>query len=182
MYHYKMTESFAGAMVTVIPIIMLVAGVEAAKAAKAATRSIEQMVQHALAQTAAGERRAPVISPWQWVLLVAWAAVGLAHVFAETLLITWLGKTERPTAPGQALFITLVAVVGFFSVAMGPVFVMTFKVAGSSLTAMRHARDALRDLQGETTHESAQTGASPDSGTPSASHHELRGVNRPDQG
>ncbi|MGW6747607.1 hypothetical protein [Streptomyces sp. NPDC055006] len=131
---YKMTGDFAGAMVTVIPVIMLMAVAEANKYAKSVLRAVNAMLDY-LTDEAVEEPPKP-ISAWHWPLTLAWLTLGMLHVVAEVKLIVWLAKTEHPAAPNQALFITIVASLGFLVVVMGPFFAMSVGVLRKLIPAM----------------------------------------------
>jgi hypothetical protein len=123
---YKMTEEFASAMVTVIPIILLVASVEFNSITRAQHAEMREYLEDQRARLRAlREGRAtsaPVpavpaaatrnrrIATWFWAVLV------MSHIWAEVALIEWLGGTDRHPEPVRAALIAWITMGGFFAV------------------------------------------------------------------
>ncbi|WP_326710471.1 hypothetical protein OG758_15035 [Streptomyces sp. NBC_01474] len=108
-----MTEEFAGAMVTVIPIILLLAGVEWHNRVKDDVDKAKQRLEKLRRGESAPYERPPM---WRYFLDVVWVALVVSHGIAEAYLITWLAGTERPAAPGWADFIATTGGAGFLLV------------------------------------------------------------------
>ncbi|MGA5146299.1 hypothetical protein ACPCSF_14800 [Streptomyces griseoincarnatus] len=116
----QMSEPFAGAMVTVIPIIMLVAGVEYTKHTKRHTAELDRELS---------ERRAGVADPVSAfnprkvltvIAVIGWGTLAGTHIVAEGLLILWLASVEQEPQPGLALFISVTAYFGFAGTIAAP--------------------------------------------------------------
>lgn len=138
---YKMTEEFASAMVTVIPIILLLGGAEMLKLTKVyvearfpeVNREVWDALGRHLIRAEGGEpaeiplprREAdgkPELSSWgAFEILFAgiWGLVAVAHVYMEVRLIQWLATAERPAAPVLAERVTWVAGAGFVMLLVG---------------------------------------------------------------
>ncbi|MFD7184962.1 hypothetical protein ACFV90_33825 [Streptomyces sp. NPDC059904] len=126
----KMTESFAGAMVTVIPIILVAAGIETQQNFnKLADRMDEIRIalleEGVEAAEKAARSRGTGFAGMPTVLGVM-AVLFLSHVFVEFYLIFWLASTTRPANPGAALTVAITGFLGFALVGgagvLGPLF------------------------------------------------------------
>lgn len=144
---YEMSEEFASAMVTVIPIILLLGWAEATKlsnvfvAAKAP--AVDREVRAALVRIAndgtespdRGDspqepvRQVPFARSLEVVLGLTWGVLAVLHVWAEVSLIRWLATTERPPSPDLAERVTEIAGAGFVMLLIGafaPVFLIPY--------------------------------------------------------
>lgn len=135
---FKMTESFAGAMVTVIPIILLVAVVEVQQRGRLTVETLTKLrLAQETSEPGAGTaallearmRKPPMWAPFLWGTLSA------AHVVAEAMLIFWLAGSERSPGTWQAPFVAYTAAVGF-------VVVILTAVLSPYSQAMRIRREA----------------------------------------
>ncbi|NEC72934.1 hypothetical protein [Streptomyces rochei] len=119
----EMTEEYASAMVTVLPVIMLVALVEFNNA-NAAYRNTQLEYTQALLQAVRNGEIEP-IPPSKWsrrareAAYMYWYAIVGLHIYAESLLIQWLASTERGPDPGTAEFVRAVGAWGFLTVICG---------------------------------------------------------------
>ncbi|MFI7352021.1 hypothetical protein ACIBSR_37920 [Streptomyces sp. NPDC049936] len=96
---YKMTDDYASTMVTVIPVILVVATVEFQALVKREPRpSAREGLTGRLA--------------WDTALLVMWSGVIVSHAFVELKLIMWLATTERPESPQLAWAVAFIAWLG----------------------------------------------------------------------
>jgi hypothetical protein len=95
---YKMSEEYVSAMVTVIPIIMLVASVE-----------VSALVRH-------GSWLNTRPSAADKLLMVLFLFVFASHAVTEMALIRWLATAERPESPLTARMTFVVAGFGFLAV------------------------------------------------------------------
>ncbi|MFI8220219.1 hypothetical protein [Streptomyces sp. NPDC085932] len=101
---YKMTDDYASTMVTVIPVILVVATVEFQALAKREPRpSAREGLTGRLV--------------WDTALLVMWNGLIVSHAAVEMALITWLATTERPESPELARTVAFVAWLGLACVA-----------------------------------------------------------------
>ncbi len=154
---YEMTEEFASAMVTVIPIILLLGWAEATKLSNVfvATKgpTVDHEVRTALARITNNgtespdhedpPRRRPVRQiPFARFLEVcfglAWGVLAVLHVWAEVSLIRWLATTERLPSPDLAKQVTQIAGVGFVMLLIGafaPVFLIPYMTIGLRLVS-----------------------------------------------
>jgi hypothetical protein len=139
--NFKMTEEFASAMVTVIPIILLLGWAEVqklsttyvAKKAPSLDREIRAVMYQILSQEAGSqpdadaspgqeaENRTPPEQAkiFEGLFAIAWGALAILHVVAELYLVRWLATTERAPSPGMARNVTLVAGAGFVMLLVG---------------------------------------------------------------
>ncbi|EDY52685.1 hypothetical protein [Streptomyces clavuligerus] len=135
--HLAMNPEFAAAMVTVIPVIILLAGVEvnaALNRREQNQRLISDLVQAAqercLARIHAGETpddRDLKISRGDFAYIpessrtaaLYWGTSCAAAFLAEWVLIYWLATDEKPRSSGLAWFIAFIACNGFACVLMG---------------------------------------------------------------
>lgn len=106
---FKMTEAFASAMVTVIPIILLLGAVELSSRLKRGHEHMDdveagrsQRVDYKLIRGGS-----------------LWGALAAAHCYAEISLIEWLATGERQESPHLASFIAVTAALGFVAVVLG---------------------------------------------------------------
>jgi hypothetical protein len=125
---YKMTEEFASAMVTVIPVILLLAALEYSSLRKADDQAEEKEVEELSERLRAARNGidpplsdAPRMRPPNWWLSFFWYVLAATHVAAEMLLIDWLAQGAREPEPLTAQFIVWVARFGFFGVLLHPV-------------------------------------------------------------
>ncbi|NEY36492.1 hypothetical protein GTU99_30830, partial [Streptomyces sp. PRKS01-65] len=138
---YKMTEEFASAMVTVIPIILLLGGAEMLKLTKLyvearfpeVNREVWEVLDLRPVHPETGEpaeiplpRResdgTAELSPWgafEIAFAGLWGLVAVAHVYMEVRLIQWLATAGRPAAPVLAERVTWVAGAGFVMLLVG---------------------------------------------------------------
>ncbi|MEU8488676.1 hypothetical protein [Streptomyces sp. NPDC048641] len=147
---FKMTGDFAGAMVTVIPIILLLGGAEMLKLSKMYVEAAAPKHQQATAEILAAvypgaEVEGPSSTPsphtsddaaqpgeqlwasFEILFALVWGLVAVAHVYMEVKLIQWLATTERPAAPILAERVTGTATLGFVMLlvsAFGPIFMI----------------------------------------------------------
>lgn len=113
MLSYAMTDDFASAMVTVIPIVLLVGTAEVTALVR--TPITRDPV---LESTTAGRA-------WLWlkrmgkkVISLAWLVLIAQHLMVEGDLISWLATAEHTNDPQLAKRTVLVSVIGFFFVTM----------------------------------------------------------------
>ncbi|MGW0121737.1 hypothetical protein [Streptomyces sp. NPDC003327] len=135
-----MTEEFAGAMVTVIPIILLLGSAEFLKVSGTfMERLIPTLDREGLEAThkLLGRQQEVATPPQPEEPLVlerlgsllhkgvrfwtntAWLTLACLHVYAEFRLIQWLATTERPEAPAMAQYVTKIATAGFVMLILG---------------------------------------------------------------
>ncbi|MET7275635.1 hypothetical protein ABZS59_31310 [Streptomyces flaveolus] len=103
-----MTEDYASAMVTVIPVIMVVATVEFQALAQRSAQDLPDGRDPSLSV-----RVKPL---WNSLLLTFWAALIFSHTYVELSLIEWLASDERAPDPGLAERVRLVGGLGFVAV------------------------------------------------------------------
>jgi hypothetical protein len=113
-----MTEEFASAMVTVIPVILLVAVVEFNEGEKRAAEAARSLALEAQASGVEAGRVVRKVMNSRVLRRIknvqsAWYAVLTFHVLAEGYLILWLADDHRPASPGYAWFVVLTACAGF---------------------------------------------------------------------
>ncbi|MET9760160.1 hypothetical protein ABZ016_14060 [Streptomyces sp. NPDC006372] len=152
---YKMTGEFAGAMVTVIPIVMLLGAVEAktmtdrvrgdlertAASLLESARSAQSRQQLGLAAMAEF-RRGYLWSTWRASLAsFIWLAVGLAHLIAEMRLIHWFATDTQSDDPDLARFVFLVSFSGFAITLLS----VMIRLCSSS-PSLRASRSELREI------------------------------------
>lgn len=102
---YKMTDDYASTMVTVIPVILVVATVEFQALVKREARpSPREGLTGALL--------------WETTLLVMWNGLIVSHAAVELKLIMWLATTERPESPELAWAVAFIAWLGLICVAI----------------------------------------------------------------
>ncbi|MFE5681704.1 hypothetical protein [Streptomyces sp. NPDC056512] len=130
-----MTESFATAMVTVIPIILLVAVVEVQQRGRLTVETLTRLRLAVEAERGgdptdatavlreARMSKPPALATFLWGVLCA------AHVVAELILIFWLAGSERPPGTWQASFVAYTAAVGFVLVILVAVLSPYFQAA-----------------------------------------------------
>ncbi|WP_437004428.1 hypothetical protein [Streptomyces sp. enrichment culture] len=126
MDHVKMTESFAGAMVTVIPIIMLIAGTEYKKYAQKQIAALDRQLQDAGALASGADESETDTSPGEVGPMLksgAWAVLAMTHVLAEVKLIVWLASSEQEPEPGWATYIAYTGIFGFAITVLLPMFI-----------------------------------------------------------
>ncbi|MGV9693777.1 hypothetical protein ACWDUX_32295 [Streptomyces sp. NPDC003444] len=134
-----MTEDFAGAMVTVIPIILLLGSAEFLKFSTAFVERLTPVVDREgveaaralLGQEPVAPSPRPLLPPpiertasmlnasLRRTLNIGWIILAAFHVYAEIRLIQWLATTERPEAPAMAKYITEIAAFGFVMLVVG---------------------------------------------------------------
>ncbi|WEH16559.1 hypothetical protein [Streptomyces sp. VNUA24] len=100
-----MTDDYASTMVTVIPVILVVATVEF------------QALWNREPRPPAGEGATGRVA-WDTVLLVMWNGLIVSHAVVEVKLIMWLATTERPESPELAWAVAFVAWLGLACVAV----------------------------------------------------------------
>ncbi|MGX5215028.1 hypothetical protein ACWKT3_41200 [Streptomyces violaceus] len=104
-----MTEEYVSAMVTVIPVVMVVATVE-----------FQALIQRNAGILPDEDVDAPprrhTKTLGELLLLLFWAALISSHVVAELYLIEWLVGTERPPNEQLAELTALIGIVGFIAV------------------------------------------------------------------
>ncbi len=113
----RMTEEFASAMVTVIPIVLVAASLEMTALTKNSRDNGRRCREAVLAAIRSGtpepagvsrRRKAAsviVLSGWYWSVIL--------HVVAEVLRIRWLADSKRAAAPQTAQFVQAVGIFGF---------------------------------------------------------------------
>ncbi|MGW5449951.1 hypothetical protein [Streptomyces asiaticus] len=113
----RMTEEFASAMVTVIPIVLVAASLEMTALTKNSRDNGRRRREAVLAAIRSGtpepagvsrRRKAAsvlVLSGWYWSVIL--------HVVAEVLLIRWLADSKRAADPQTAQFVQAVGIFGF---------------------------------------------------------------------
>ncbi|MFJ5829513.1 hypothetical protein [Streptomyces sp. NPDC093089] len=132
-----MTEEFAGAMVTVIPLLgsaefLKVSGTFMERLIPTLDREGLEVVhkllgrQHDVATPSQPEEPSPLerlgsmlhkeVRFWT---NTAWLILACLHVYAEFRLIQWLATTERPEAPAMAQYVTKIATAGFVMLILG---------------------------------------------------------------
>ncbi len=122
----KMTESFAGAMVTVIPIIMLIAGAEYKNYAKKLIADLDRQLQAVGMDDVSDpvpESETDDSPPGRVTLRfksAGWATLAMTHVLAEAKLIQWLASSHQEPEPGWATYIALTGILGFGITVMLP--------------------------------------------------------------
>ncbi|MGW6958774.1 hypothetical protein [Streptomyces chartreusis] len=129
----RMTGDYASAMVTVLPIVMLIGAVEAKawsqrldthlqRNADAAWERVQGGTGHSAPDSRlirlylGGRRPRDVVVAYGMV--VAWFSIGLLHLLAEVRLMLWLASDTQSADPGLANFVFKVATCGF-AVALG---------------------------------------------------------------
>ncbi|WP_217165645.1 DUF4499 domain-containing protein [Streptomyces sp. AC512_CC834] len=121
-----MNAEFASALVTVIPIILLVASVEINNVTKSRQarllRELEFQLEDAEAAILAGQPVSdgkPRKSRTETIAYVFWGVLMVTHVVAEMILILWLASAKRPEVPFLAEYVLDTALFGFISVFTG---------------------------------------------------------------
>lgn len=147
----KMTDGFASAMVTVLPVILLVATVQYNELGKRAAEANRQLTAEALqdgwdearfvqlVEDSRLIRRLKGMQAWWWTML-------FLHAITEVYLIFWLADDARPGHPAFAMFVATVACLGFVTIVVEIVF-MTLAATGEEvrrLAAMRARIDQAR--------------------------------------
>ncbi|MGA5285436.1 hypothetical protein ACPCSK_34430 [Streptomyces griseoincarnatus] len=126
---FKMTEEFASAMVTVIPIILLAASVEVSSLVNRQGALQDELLRQ-LQQQIDAKRRGEEAAPLRvtdtgptgcsgTALALFWFLLSGAHVIAEYQLIMWLAGTERGDHPLMAKSIAFIGIIGFAAVLVG---------------------------------------------------------------
>ncbi|MEU1916153.1 hypothetical protein [Streptomyces massasporeus] len=93
---YRMTDDYASTMVTVIPVILVVATVEFQALVKREPRpSAREGLTGRLA--------------WDPVLLVMWNGLIVRRAAVEMKLIMWLATTDRPESPELAWAVAFIS-------------------------------------------------------------------------
>ncbi|WP_327668006.1 MULTISPECIES: hypothetical protein [unclassified Streptomyces] len=133
----KMTEEFASAMVTVIPIIGLVATVEVSSHF---SRYLEMLER---GEGDMYSRRATTGAVKGWVL------IGAAHVVAEWMLVEWLVSTDRPESPKMAMFIAITGCVGFAWALVFPMMSMVDRLLLAQAKVRARRQAAVREARSE---------------------------------
>ncbi|MEK0100257.1 hypothetical protein ACFC18_44100 [Streptomyces sp. NPDC056121] len=154
----KMTEEFASAMVTVIPVVLLVATVEYHELSRRVSEETKSRVAEAVEAGTDGPQvvrdvlNSPLIKGLKNVQ-AAWYGVLTLHVLAEMYLIFWLADDKRPGDPPFALYVASIGCLGFLMVVAG---VVSMTLLKSRETRRRlHAlhvqlvRDQARQTAGE---------------------------------
>ncbi|MFI0135569.1 hypothetical protein [Streptomyces luteogriseus] len=149
-----MTDDFASAMVTVLPVILLVATVQFNELGKRAEETNRRLTTEALqdgwneARYVQQVERSPLIrrlkglQAWWWTVLTL-------HVMAEVYLVFWLADDGRPAQPAFAMLVATVACLGFVTIAM-EIALMTLAATGEEIrrqAAMRARFDHARGDQ-----------------------------------
>ncbi|MFC9498385.1 hypothetical protein [Streptomyces sp. NPDC056982] len=119
----KMTEEFVSAMVTVIPVILLVASVEymtVVRDQRQRWMDYQEQLLEAIVNGAPEPRGPGKVARRAYAIAVRfWNMVLAAHIAVEANLVVWLAGTKRPTAPSIALIVEWVAIIGFVSIVVG---------------------------------------------------------------
>lgn len=126
---YKMTDGFAEAMVTVIPVILLVGTVEFTAMAK----RLKQ-----------GE---VLTSLWQALLLPWWLLVATTHFVAEGALVLWLATTERSSNPWLAEFLAWTLLTGFATIMVSTLGALSLVLTSPLAVTLRRAFNGELDLE-----------------------------------
>ncbi len=128
---YRMTDDYASTMVTVIPVILVVATVEF------------QALWNREPRPSAGGGVTGRLA-WDTVLLVMWNGLIVSHAAVEVKLIMWLATTERPESPDLAWAVAFVAWLG-----LACVVVLTALLTLGAVLRVHVAllMDAVRDMR-----------------------------------
>ncbi|MFG3721349.1 hypothetical protein ACGF8D_26470 [Streptomyces massasporeus] len=100
-----MTDDYASTMVTVIPVILVVATVE-----------FQALVKREPRPSAREGLTGRLL--WHTVLLVMWNGLIVSHAAVEIQLIMWLATTDRPESPELAWTVAFIAWLGLACVAV----------------------------------------------------------------
>ncbi|MFD5914269.1 hypothetical protein ACFWHL_36730 [Streptomyces massasporeus] len=128
-----MTDDYASTMVTVIPVILVVATVEFQALVKRESRpSVSEGLTGRLA--------------WETVLLVMWNGLIVSHAAVEMKLVMWLATTERPESPRLAWAVAFIAWLG-----LACVVVLTVLLTLGAVIRIHVAifMDLVRDTKGQ---------------------------------
>ncbi|MFI0964168.1 hypothetical protein ACH4S8_22555 [Streptomyces sp. NPDC021080] len=145
-----MNEEYASAMVTVIPVVLLVASVEFSQIFTRLSAEWRRPIQEAL--EAAREGRSQRLhhnksrSRALYFLYFFWILVALSHILAEMSLINWLASSERKPYTGLAEFVSLTANIGFFSILIGA-FVERVMAFGDEKRRRQEMLDEIQQLR-----------------------------------
>ncbi|MGW4393569.1 hypothetical protein [Streptomyces sp. NPDC004685] len=115
-----MTDSFAGAMVTVIPIILVAATVEIQQTYTKVADGLDHFINtyHSEGNEAAlaiMDRRTSMPARSVIVVMILLTA---SHLAAEGYLILWLAASGHPAHPWGAWLVTITGILGFSLVAI----------------------------------------------------------------
>ncbi|MGX1564679.1 hypothetical protein [Streptomyces sp. NPDC055506] len=128
-----MTDDYASTMVTVIPVILVVATVEFQALVKREPRpSPREGLTGKLA--------------WEVALLVMWHSLIISHAAIEMKLVMWLATTERPESPELAWAVAFIAWLGLMCV-VGLTFLLMF--GGIIRVHIAMFKDLLRDTRSQ---------------------------------
>lgn len=150
----KMSGDFAGAMVTVIPLVMLMCAAEAKALYAYWDSKADNLATEAnAARAAAGSdplwaqrwmlRNPEKLLPWIKTVMgtVYWFGMAAAHFLSEAGLILWLASARPPGIEHLAELVTVTAIWGFGHATLVGVFVVMVQVPRRLSQA---ARDAYR--------------------------------------
>ncbi|MZD16801.1 MULTISPECIES: hypothetical protein [Streptomyces] len=125
---FKMSSDFASAMVTVIPIVLLIAAIEFSTAARSGRdrkmvhlRQVAEALSRSEPEPAAISRSEKAVSN---IAYMFWYLVFGTHIAAETMLVKWLAEVHHHDRPWLATFVVWVTSFGFVAVVVGGGFQM----------------------------------------------------------
>ncbi|QUC63005.1 hypothetical protein IOD14_43125 [Streptomyces sp. A2-16] len=113
-----MTGEFASAMVTVIPVVLLVATVEFNEIEKRADETEQRAIEAARGEGLSDRQAMQSVSASPLLrglrnLQTVWYAALTLHIFAEAYLIFWLADDARPADVFFAWFVSVTGCSGF---------------------------------------------------------------------
>ncbi|MGW6159917.1 hypothetical protein ACWFRM_43580 [Streptomyces sp. NPDC055144] len=166
---FKMTGDYAGAMVTVIPIVMLLCAVEA----KAVYERWDKRADEVMARVVEAQAGGPdqllrwfVRNPSHWwpFLMVHmgtawWWGLGLMHLVSEVGLIFWLATKEQPDAGWLAGLTAVTAVLGMATVTIVGLLAVMVRTTKRHNEAVRKALQAQRSTAADTDPSTSQVSA-----------------------
>jgi hypothetical protein len=148
-----MTDGFASAMVTVLPVILLVATVQYNELGKRAAEANRQLTAEALregwdearfvqlVEHSPLIRRLKGLQAWWWTVL-------FLHVMAEVYLIFWLADDARPGHPAFAMLVAGVACLGFSTIVV-EIVLMTLAATSEELRRLAAMRARFDQARGD---------------------------------
>jgi hypothetical protein len=175
----KMTESFATTVVTVAPILWLVAAVEVQQSLKLMNASLEDseamLAEAKAALTAAADdsaaahewsvdQRRRLRSPdWGLPLFAAWGAITACLLVATFFALSWLAGVEDPPGNDEAAFCYYTLMLGLGAVTLIPVVVALIRgcQASARMGSLADEVDALRASARQRLSSRRESGAPP---------------------
>ncbi|AJF70427.1 hypothetical protein SVTN_40320 (plasmid) [Streptomyces vietnamensis] len=119
----EMSEAYASAMVTVIPVILLVAAIETSRFSSVIDEVRLQRANKVLEEAREGRVLSPdlpkAVVRWHLASYCIFGLLWISHLWAEMNLIFWLSYTEKDPDPALAVYVKWTAITGFWLVMFG---------------------------------------------------------------